>query len=82
MLVFRHPLAIGRIVGPPMLERIHIEILTIEIDPLFRECFVDMVGQPPERFRVAKIQQNPSKQPLRMVVGEPRLRSNPFRLEP
>jgi len=79
-------LTVGGVRVAPMGQRIHVEILPVEIDALAGQKGIGMVHKPPPRVGVAEIEEFLSavfaEQPLRMGVVEPRAGSHPFGLEP
>ena len=78
-------LPVGRIVAPPIVQRVHVEILPIQVDALPGEQRIDMLDEPTPGCRDAEIQESTlfaAKDPLGMVFREPGCRRDAFGLEP
>ncbi|KXK30556.1 MAG: hypothetical protein UZ16_OP3001003093 [Candidatus Hinthialibacteria bacterium OLB16] len=86
MEVFCNPLAVSAVVITPIAERIHIEILPVQVDPLLINQLVDMVSQPLAGFGVPQVEQLLvaifPEQPFRMLLIQPGAGSDSFRFEP
>ena len=57
MADFGDTLAVFRVVSAPEVQRVDVEILPVEVDALFSEELVNMVGQPLPRRRITQVQQ-------------------------
>ena len=49
----------GGIVAPPAVERIDVEVLTVEVDALLGEELVDVVDEPIPGLGIAEVQEPP-----------------------
>ena len=55
--VFGHAPAVGGFVGPPIQNRLDVEVLPIEVNALLRDHPVHMFGEPLPRLVIAEVQQ-------------------------
>jgi hypothetical protein len=78
-------LAVGLVVGSPGIERIHVEVLAVQIDALAVDEPIDMAGQPFEHRWLAQLEQSAAGaavDPFGMRVAQPRVGGHSLRLEP
>ena len=70
---------------PPMIQRVDVEVLSVQVDAFVGEHFVDAVGDPLQRVGAAEVQNSAffaAENPLRLILGQPGSRHDAFRLEP
>ena len=68
---------------PANSQRIHVEVLSIPVDPLFTEHCIDVPDEPLPGVGVAQVQEVSAEYPIRMLFRQPALAvPHPFRLEP
>ena len=78
-------LAVRGVVGAPEAERVHVEVLAVEVDALLVDQLVDVLGEPFPGLRIAEVQQSAvlaAENPFGMVLGQPGAGRDPLRLEP
>ena len=59
---------------PPRVERVHVEVLAVEVDALRGNQLADVVGQPFASLGIAKVKQAallPAEDPFRVLFGQP-----------
>jgi hypothetical protein len=69
--VLGESLAVGRIIGAPELERVHIEILAVEIDSLLADKAVHVIGKPLVGRGISQVEQLATQEPLGVMRREP-----------
>ena len=61
MEVFGHSLAVGGIGGAPVVQRVHVEVLSIVIDALLVEHVVNVLDEPAPSLDIAQVQKVPAQ---------------------
>ena len=71
VLDLRDPLAVRRVGRAPKSQRVHVEVLAVDIDAFLGQELVDVLGQPLPCGRIAEVQQTNAllARPRRPVVG-------------
>ncbi len=82
---FADALAVGRIVAPPEIERVDVEIVAIDVHAELGDALREQIGQPSPRGRVAKVIEPAffaAQHEFGMLAGDLRVLGHAFRFEP
>ncbi len=69
----------------PIWQRVDVEILAVQIDSLFLDELIDVFGEPLAGLRIAEVQESAAssaEDPFGVVLRQPGIGVNAFRLEP